>query len=404
MYSPGTKSADSFNRERAAQGLHFPLTLDEYCNPGFDEKTLYLRNQDQVIARIHSDGRLDAGSKHKDKRKETQPETRLLMVHQVWTYHFENSNILAFPEIVLREPTIQKALLEQESIFSLGDEARHLYTVAQWLSAFVGLVSRPCGLQKPLLDMFEESISFVSIDVEEYFYKKPSEQEKAADDEKRYFHGIADIREELAMILSVVNEQEYVWIEVKTKLLALFEVRTPHVGEVVSCWRAKDNPKKKGQQMLVVEPKRRDDPEVKEKDLETHEAVKADDIVRCKETIKNISLQLQRIKDRIDRIDQNAERVQNLIPQYLELKRSYTSMKESHYTTLLGGAVFGLSVVTIIFTPMSFILALLAVPNEGLLLGTTEMQGNGTDVGEQRGNFVRKWTGRLPSARKVVVY
>lgn len=79
-------------------------------------------------------------------------------------------------------------------------------------------------------------------------------------------------------------------------------------------------------------------------------------------------------------------------------------MKESHYTSLLGGAVFGLSVVTIISTPMSFILALLAVPNESLLLGTTEMQGNGTDVGERRGDFVRKWTGELSPARKAVVY
>jgi hypothetical protein len=204
--------------------------------------------------------------------------------------------------------------------------------------------------------------------VEEYFYKKPSEQEKAADGEKRYFHNIANIREELAMILSVVNEQEYVWIEVKTRLLALFEIRTPHASEVVSCWRARNDPKKRGQQMLVVEMKRHDDSGVTEKGLKTHEAVKADDIVRCKETIKYISLQLQRIKDCIDRIDQDAERVQNLIPQYLELKRSYTSMKESHYTSLLRGAVFGLSVVTIIFTPMSSILALalLAVPNESL--------------------------------------
>lgn len=154
MYSRGTKSSDSLNRERVAQDRHLPLTLDEYCNPGFLEETLYLRNQDQVIARIHADGRLNAGSKREHKRKQTQPETRFLMVHQVWMYRFENSNILAFPEIVLREPTIQKALLEHESIFSLSDEARHLYTVAQWLSAFVGLLSISCGLQKPLLDMF----------------------------------------------------------------------------------------------------------------------------------------------------------------------------------------------------------------------------------------------------------
>jgi hypothetical protein len=391
-YSLDAKSADSRNRERAAQGLHFPLTLDEYCNPGFDEKTLYLRNRDQVVARIRDDGRLDAQSKH----EQIKPETRLLMVHQVWIYRFEKFNVLAFPEIVLQEPTIQEALLEYRLLRSIEEETRHIFAVVQWLAAFIGLLGRSHGLQKPLLDIFEESISFVSIDVERYFYKKPSEQEKAADDEKRYFHDIADIRDELAMIRSVVDEQEYVWTELKTRLLPLLEVGDPHGGDVVYCWRPKDGASPRGSALpkMVSVMKRRDDPDVDDDDLESHDKLKAVSIARCKEDIKSISLQLQTFKGRIDRIDQNAERVQNLIPQYLELKRSYTSMKESHYTALLGGAVFGLSVVTIIFTPMSFILALLAVPNESLLLGSLERQGNGTDAEGRRSNFVRRWTGK----------
>jgi hypothetical protein len=81
---------------------------------------------------------------------------------------------------------------------------------------------------------------------------------------------------------------------------------------------------------------------------------------------------LQRLKDRIDKVNQDAERVQNLVPQYLELKRSYASIKESHHTAILGAAVFGLSVVTIIFTPLSFALALLALPLDGLFIGPPE--------------------------------
>lgn len=83
-----------------------------------------------------------------------------------------------------------------------------------------------------MLDIFEESIASVSSGVESYIYNKASEQQKAADDEKRHFHDIADIRDELAMMRSVVEEQENVWTEVNTMLLTLFEFRSFHIGEV----------------------------------------------------------------------------------------------------------------------------------------------------------------------------
>jgi hypothetical protein len=81
---------------------------------------------------------------------------------------------------------------------------------------------------------------------------------------------------------------------------------------------------------------------------------------------------LRRLKDRIDKVDQDAERVQNLVPQYLDLKRSYASIKEANYTALLGAAVFGLSLVTVVFTPLSFAVALLALPSDGVYLNATD--------------------------------
>jgi hypothetical protein len=83
------------------------------------------------------------------------------------------------------------------------------------------------------------------------------------------------------------------------------------------------------------------------------------------------TLRVQRLSDHVAKADQDAERVQNLIPQNLELKRSYTAMKEAHNTAILGAVIFGFSVVTIIFTPMSSILALLAVPEKSFLVPET---------------------------------
>jgi hypothetical protein len=47
------------------------------------------------------------------------------------------------------------------------------------------------------------------------------------------------------------------------------------------------------------------------------------------------TLCVQRLSDHVAKADQDAERVQNLIPQNLELKRSYTAMKEAHNTAIL---------------------------------------------------------------------
>lgn len=93
-------------------------------------------------------------------------------------------------------------------------------------------------------------------------------------------------------------------------------------------------------------------------------------------------MRLQRLKDRIDRADRNAERVQNLIPQYLELERSHTAMKESHYSALLGAAVLVFSIVIIIFVPMLFILALLAVPSDSLLVDSVQAENKRFFVGK----------------------
>lgn len=72
-------------------------------------------------------------------------------------------------------------------------------------------------------------------------------------------------------------------------------------------------------------------------------------------------------------------------------------MKESHYTALLGAAVFGFSIVTIIFTPMSFVLALLAVPDDSLLVAPVKE--------ERKRHFVGKWTGKsgLASSRTLLM-
>lgn len=61
-------------------------------------------------------------------------------------------------------------------------------------------------------------------------------------------------------------------------------------------------------------------------------------------------------------------------------------MKRSHGTALLGAAIFGFSVVTIIFTPMAFVVALPGVPDDSLFVGPIRER--------QKRVFVGKWTSK----------
>lgn len=229
-----------------------------------------------------------------------------------------------------------------------------MLNVAQWLTAF-GLLEIRAGLDRPALDIYEESISVLSKDVESHFKKSIKEQKKAAYDEKQYLHTIVDIREELSMIRSVVAQQYRVWADLKTEILANWSDSTRQ---------------------------EREDEELKQAAESSHKCPNKKEM----KTIDEISFRLQRLEDRIDRADQNAERVQNLIPQYLELKRSCTAMKEFPYTALLRAAVFRFSIVTIIFVPMLFILALLSVPRDSLLVDSVKA--------EHKRFFIGKWTGK----------
>jgi hypothetical protein len=60
-------------------------------------------------------------------------------------------------------------------------------------------------------------------------------------------------------------------------------------------------------------------------------------------------------------------------------------MKESYYTAILGAAVFGLSVVTIIFTPLSFAVTLLALPGDSIYLKTAA----------DKKRTIANWTGEI---------
>jgi hypothetical protein len=83
------------------------------------------------------------------------------------------------------------------------------------------------------------------------------------------------------------------------------------------------------------------------------------------EAVESARNRILKYISRINKIDKDAERTQNIVQDKLNLKRAYASIKDSHSSLLLSTAVIGFTVVTIIFAPLAFLTALFALKIEG---------------------------------------
>jgi hypothetical protein len=74
--------------------------------------------------------------------------------------------------------------------------------------------------------------------------------------------------------------------------------------------------------------------------------------------------QIPKFKRRVQKIDEDAQRVEQWIHGQLDLKKTHASIRESHNSTVLSTTVIGFTIVTVVFTPLSFMTSLLAVPDD----------------------------------------
>lgn len=97
--------------------------------------------------------------------------------------------------------------------------------------------------------------------------------------------------------------------------------------------------------------------------------------------------QIPDLRSKIEKIEKDAQRIQNMIQAQLGLKSNYAALKESHNSTILGIAVFGFTIVTIIFTPLSFLAALFALSIDRLENNKSSDTFNGTFSGTRSSHF-----------------
>ncbi|KAI0416830.1 hypothetical protein F5X98DRAFT_342941 [Xylaria grammica] len=307
--------------------VQYERTLDETYFPVLDPEDRATRNEDQVVS------------------KEKETTDTLLTVPQLRLWRFDDCVLTAYPEV-----RAAGAIADQQELEGIpdSDEVGKIRTpevltgliIAHHISKFG---ERQLGKLPSPLDIFETSVFRVLLKVEAYL-KLPEPVMKEED--AIMFH-IYDIREELVMIQQILGQQ----LDIVTKLIQDVERL---------CSKGK-----------LLEPS----PDFRGLGPETLRT-------RAWQRVELSKVKLQKYRERVDKIDANAERIEKRIQDRLNLRRTFTSIKDARASLMISTAVIGFTIITIIFAPLSFMTSLFALPIDILSQNqykSTVASENGTD-------------------------
>ncbi|KAI0965761.1 hypothetical protein F4678DRAFT_484747 [Xylaria arbuscula] len=303
-------------------GADIVVTIDEHCNPASSPEVLKRRNEDQVLTRYGK------GLRPKNPTDDTAPDhpLRLITVPQLWCWR------VGF-FLILSGEAWAHSHLHLPRVFREHDPDKY---IGRMLSYVVDYLDRPnmLGLSEPIFNIFSKSISAVAETVNEYTRLKIFIH-ISIEKERQFLHEINDIREEIAMMQTVLFQQEEIWKEFTYKTWPQF-------------WPDGQNGRFKPDQF-------------------------------------------PKYRRRFEKLDQDAERVEKYILVQLDLKQKHAALKETHTTTVMSESIVGFTVIIIIFAPLSFLTSLFALPID-------QFSQNQND-GKYTINYVGKWiaTGEIAS-------
>lgn len=326
--------------------IHEPRTLDESYYTGLEKDELTARNKTQV-----------ASQQSKKKRKE-QP---ILMVPQLWLWSVKNSCIMALPAESLGEGLYLTLKQQFDAMSPAAKECINgLLLSAIIMSIFINSIERPfnAGLEQPLFTLFEKEIAAVSEKVRGYMDK--GMETIHIERERGFIFEIHDVRDELAMIRNAVRQQEEIWN-------AFWEDSVEEIERDLNRPPRRGKQRRRSSSSLASGPHK--SPNSDEGDQHNLSGGKAAAREELSSIIGRPNTQLPRIKERIRKLDEDAERVEKWILLQLDLKSKHASLKasqaaldESHNSTTLSTAVIGFTIITVIFAPLSFLTSLFALP------------------------------------------
>jgi hypothetical protein len=189
--------------------------------------------------------------------------------------------------------------------------------------------------------MFEMAVLSTLSDVQRYLDEAPEnqtikEQKKL---EQGFIHGISDIHSELDMIQAVLEQQ----------------------GKVLDAF------------------------------LEDTEEERKESQLKGWRKVERARTQLNEYEKRILKIHRDADRVEKVIESYLNLKRTYATIEDTRNSLMVGFAACAFAFVTVIFTPLSFMTSLFALPVDRFVQQQTKDTTTSSSV--YKSSFIGGYTG-----------
>jgi tetrahydromethanopterin S-methyltransferase subunit B len=306
------------------------------------------------------------------QQRKNATQQALITVPQAWLWKIDNIIATVLPLDFQRPCSLSKNMQYSWSFVEFANPEEIL---GLFLSDLVDVLDRPgmAGLSEPVFNIFQKAIAGLSEEVNSYMKSADVDTIKI-EKEKEFLHTIDDIREELSMIKTVLFQQEEVWKDFASKAWP-------------QCWS--DGPD--GQFKLSERP---EDKDRSEQDMsnERHRKMSDERYREMWNKIQRPQIQFAKFKRRIAKLDGDAERVERAIDRKLDLKTKHASLNEAHTMAIMSAAVFGFTIITIIFTPLSFIVALFALPIDRFQ--QHQVQSIWTNqAGMYSTNYVGKWIG-----------
>lgn len=317
--------------------VHFARTMDEAYYPGLDAEMLRKRNKDQTVWKEYRNAmpkRTRGNIRQEDFRAEERrrdDKCPILMVQNLWLFRFRNVLITAFPVFEGNKPVTKIFQLE-----SVPDYPRDLLTPPKDLNLGLKhqmglIISRQIDSfgQKHVdeqvqatflapLDIYERAV-VANLTLAMSYASKDTKTSLKEDRklEERIIRGIADIRDELVMIESVLQQQK----EILENLMN--HIQDEEVADTLAAQEDKSE-------------------------------------------VDGAPERLRHYLKRVQRISRDAERIQQTMSNLLEMKRANAAVDDTRSSIVIGVASLGFAFVTITFTPLAFLAGYFALPIEEL--------------------------------------
>ena len=361
-------------------------------------------------------------------REARQPE-KLLLVSQLWAWQLNDVIITAVPKHQAPKHQAPKHQAPRHQAPPKGPVAsiyarRHFKKLKQldaklvmaWiLSETINLFDTPyvAGFREHVLYTFEKAVANTFDRIGTYVKENGMINIKI-DEEQDLMHRIRDVRDELRMIKAVIIQQQDVWNDFtndqkKVKSMSKRKISLDSNEDLkeVSLDGNEDpketgnkNPKETGNKNSK-ETGNKDPKEIGNwwEGADSWQNLDSQTKIWLQRILQRPKHQLLQFLKRIDKIDADAQRGEEKISWLLDLNSKHAGLNESHNSLVLSRAVIGFTVITAIFTPLSFVVSLLALPVEWLRSFKTPQDN---DKGIYSNGSIAGWLGELTSIKLIL--